>query len=116
VVGGRKQLTTNEFHERCQNGISLTNPNLCLVPVDTIYEPIAAIPDEGGSPGDFLFIRPVKNWGFRFAQLIEENETSELAELEGISVTSSNSEVMDDFDFENDPSENGSVSSDTSSS
>jgi hypothetical protein len=39
-----------------------------------------------------------------------------LAELEGISVTSSNLEVMDNFDFENDPSENGSVSSDTTSS
>ena len=49
VVGGRKQLTTNEFHERRRNGMSLTAPNLCLVPVDTIYEAIAAIPDEGGS-------------------------------------------------------------------
>jgi hypothetical protein len=117
VVGGRKELaTTNEFHERRRNGISLTAPNLCLVPVDTICEPIAAIPDEGGSPGDFLFIRPVENWGFGFTQLIEDNETSKLAELEGISVTSRNSEVMDDLDFENDPSENGSVSSDTSSS
>jgi hypothetical protein len=117
VVGGRKQLTTNEFHEHRRNGMSLTAPNLCLVPVDTIYEPIAAIPDEGGSPGDFLFIRPVENWGFGCTQLIEDNETSELAELEGFSVsTSSNSEVMDDFVFENDPSENGSVSSDTSSS
>jgi hypothetical protein len=112
VVGGRKQLTTNEFHERRRNGMSLSAPNLCLVPVYTIYEPIAAIPDEGGSPGDFLFIRPVQNWGFGFTQLIEDNETSKLAELEGISVTSSNSEVMDDFDFENDTSENGSVSSD----
>jgi hypothetical protein len=92
VVGGRKQLTTNDFHERRRNGLSLTASNLCVVPVDTIYEPIAAIPDEGGSPGDFL-----------------------LVELEGISVTSRNSEVMDDFEFENDQSENGSVSSDTTS-
>jgi hypothetical protein len=53
--------------------MSLTAPNLCLVPVDTIYEPIAAIPDEGGSPGDFLFIRPVENWGFGFTQLIEDD-------------------------------------------
>jgi hypothetical protein len=37
VVGGSKQLTTNEFHERRRNGMSLTAPNLCLVPVDTIY-------------------------------------------------------------------------------
>jgi hypothetical protein len=96
--------------------MSLTAPNLCLVPVDTIYEPIAAILDEGFFPGDFLFIRPVENWGFGFTQLIEDNETSKLAELEGISVTPSNSEVMDNFVFENDPSENGSVSSDTSNS
>jgi hypothetical protein len=116
VVGGSKQLTTNEFHERCGNGISLTAPNLCLVPVDTIYEPIAAILDEGGSPGDFLFIRPVENWGCGFTQLIEDNEASELAELEAISDTSRISEVMDDVEFENDSSENGSVSSDTSSS
>jgi hypothetical protein len=96
--------------------MSLTAPNLCLVPVDTIYEPIAAIPDEGGFPGDFLFIHPVENWGFGFTQLIEDNETSKLAELEGVSVLSSNLEVMDDFVFESDPSENGSESSDTSSS
>jgi hypothetical protein len=61
--------------------MSLTAPNLCLVPVDIIYEPIAAITDEGGSPGDFLFICPVENWGFGFTQLIEDNETSKLAEL-----------------------------------
>jgi hypothetical protein len=96
--------------------MSLTAPNLCLVPVDTIYELIAATPDEGCSPGDFLFIRLVENWGFGFTQLIEDNEASELAELEAISVSSSNSEVMDDFLFESDPSENGSVSNDTSSS
>jgi hypothetical protein len=96
--------------------MSLTAPNLCLVPVDTIYEPIAAIPDEGGSPGDFLFIRPVKNWGFGCTQLIEDNESSVLAELEAISDTLSNLELMDDFVFESVPSENGPVSSDTSSS
>jgi hypothetical protein len=116
VAGGSKQLTTNEFHERCQNDMSLTAPYLFPVPVDAIYKPIAAIPDEGGSPGDFLFIRPVDNWGFGFTQLIEDNEASKLAELEAISVTLSNLEVMGDFVFESDPSENGSVSSDTSSS
>jgi hypothetical protein len=96
--------------------MSLTAPNLCLVPVGTIYEPISAIPDEGGSPGDFLFIWPVKKWGCGFTQLIEDNKASKLAELEGISVSLSNSEIMGDFVFESDPSENGSVSSDTSSS
>lgn len=39
----------------CCNGMPLSAPNLCLITVDTIYEPIAAIPDEGDSPGDFLF-------------------------------------------------------------
>jgi hypothetical protein len=73
------------------------------------------IPDEGGSPGDFLFIHPVENRGFGFTQLIEDNETSELAEIGGISVSSNNSKVMDNFDFESDPSESSSVSSDTSS-
>jgi hypothetical protein len=116
VVGGSKQLTTNEFHERRRNGMSLTAPNLCLVPVDIIYEPIVTIPDEGGSPGDFLFIRPVENWGFGFTQLIEDNEASKLAELEAISDTSRISEVKDDVKFENDSSENGDVSSYSSSS
>jgi hypothetical protein len=96
--------------------MSLTAPNLCLVPVDTIYEPIAAIPDEGGSPGGFLFIQPVENWGFGFTQLIEDNEASELAELEAISNTSRISEVMDNVEFENDSSENSDVSSHSSSS
>jgi hypothetical protein len=116
VVEGSKQLTTNDFHKRRRNGMSLTAPNLCLVPVDTIYEPIAAITDEGGSPGDFLFIRPVENWGCGFTQPIKDNEASELGDLEAISDTSSNLEVMEDFVFESDTSENGSVSSDTSSS
>jgi hypothetical protein len=116
VVRGRKQLITNEFHERRRNGMSLTAPKLCLVPVDTIYEPIAAILEEGGSPGDFLFIRPIENWGCGFTQLIEDNEAFELAELEGISDTLRISEVMDDVEFENDPSENGYVSSYSSSS
>ena len=86
--------------------------------MDTIYEPIAAIPDEGGSLGDFLFIRPVENWGGGFTQLIEDNEASELAELEGLSDTSSNSEVLEDTEFEQNSSErsvidSGNISSDT---
>jgi hypothetical protein len=121
VVAGRNQLTTNEIHERHRNGMSATAPNLCLVPVGTIYEPIAAIPDEGGSLGDFLFIRPVENWGCGFTQLIEDNEASELAELEGLSDTSSNSEVLDEPGFEHNSNErsvidSGNIISDTSSS
>jgi hypothetical protein len=66
--------------------------------------------------GGSLFIRPVQNLGFGFTQLIEDNEASELAELEAISDTSRISEVMDDVEFENDSSENGDVSSYSSSS
>ena len=99
----------------------VTIPNFCLVPVDTIYEPIAVIPDEGGSLGNFLFICPVENWGGGFTQLIEDNEASELAELEGLSDTSSNSDVLDNTGFEQNSSErsvidSGNRSSDTSSS
>ena len=89
--------------------------------MDTIHEPMIAIPDEGGSLGDFLFIRPVENWGGGFMQLIEDNEASELAELEGLSDTSSNSDMLDDTGFEQNSSErsvidSGNISSDTSSS
>jgi hypothetical protein len=78
VVGGTKELTNHEIRERRRNGMPLTAPNLCLVPIDTIYEPIAAIPDEGGSLGDFLFIRPADNWGYGFTQLIEGNQPNDL--------------------------------------
>jgi hypothetical protein len=79
--------------------------------MDTIYEPMAAIPDEGGSLGDFLFICLVENWGGGFTQLIEDNEASKLAELEGLNDTgfeqkSSERSVID----------SGNISSDTSSS
>ncbi len=86
VVGGTKRLTSLELNDHCRNGMSLTAMNLCLVSVDTIYEPIATIPDEGGTPGDFLFIRPADNWGYGFTQLIEDNEApedNEAAELNG---------------------------------
>ncbi len=97
VVEGRKQLTTIEMQDRRRHGMPKTSPNLCLVPVDTIYGPIAALPDVGGSPGDFLFIRPVENWGLGFTQLIEDNETAELAQLEGFSDTSSESDLEGDL-------------------
>jgi hypothetical protein len=89
--------------------------------MDTIYEPVAAIPDEGGSYGEFLFIRPAGNWGCRYTQLIEDNEASKLAELEGLSDTSSNSDLLDRTGFEQNSSErsvidSGNISSDTISS
>ena len=109
------------MQDRRRHGMPKTSPNLCLVPVDTIYEPIAALPDEGGSPGDFLFIRPVQNWGLGFTQLIEDNETAELAELEGFSDTSSESDLEGDIHSiektsERTAIESGNESSDRSSS
>lgn len=45
--------------------------NLYLVSVDTIYEPITAIPDIGGSIGDFIFVRPVDQWSYVFSDFID---------------------------------------------
>jgi hypothetical protein len=77
VVQGTKELTPAE-RLHCQvNGIPTTASNLCMVPVDTIYEPIAVIPHQGGNPGEFMFIRPCKNWGYGFLQMIEEQDPIE---------------------------------------
>ena len=100
--------------ERRMNGLPLFSPNVCLVSVDTIYEPIAAIPDKGGSPGDFLFIRSVENWGYGFSQLIEDNEEKELAELEGIGSASSNSKKAEDLVLDDSQSEDSEDSDDVS--
>ena len=126
VVRGTKRLTNYELNDRRRNGMLEAAMNLCLVSVDTIYEPIAAIPDEGGTAGDFLFIRPAENWGYGFTQLIEDNEASELAELTRNDVnsdtTSNTDEVEESQQFE-EPQEfdanasvdsSGSESSDTS--
>jgi hypothetical protein len=93
VVAGSKELTNQEIQERRRNGMPLAAPNLCLVPIDTIYAPIAAIPDHGGAPGDFIFIRPADNWGLGFTQLIEENQ---LNELDGTSDSSNDDNSNDD--------------------
>jgi hypothetical protein len=59
-----------------------------MVPVDTIYEPIAAIPHQGGNPGEFMFIRPCENWGYGFLQMIEEQEPYEDEGDEGTEIDS----------------------------
>jgi hypothetical protein len=38
--------------------------------VDTLYEPIAAVPNVGGEVGDYCFIRPADDWGFEFTKLL----------------------------------------------
>jgi hypothetical protein len=78
VVQGTKELTPAEQLHRQENGIPTTAPNLCMVPVDTIYKPIAAIPHQGaGNSVEFMFIRPCENWGDRFLQMIEEQDPFE---------------------------------------
>jgi hypothetical protein len=59
VVKGSKCLTTKQQKKRRRDGRSVRSPNLYLVPVESIDEPISAIPNLGGDPGDFLFVRPV---------------------------------------------------------
>jgi hypothetical protein len=96
VVGSTKALTKHELQQRRRNGMPLHAPNLCLVSIDTIYEPIAAIPHEGGLIGDFLFIRPADNWGYGFTQLIDDNDP----DLESSGSDSVSGSETDDSDSE----------------
>jgi hypothetical protein len=96
VVGSTKALTKHEIQQRRRNGMPLNAPNLCLVSIDTIYEPIAAIPHEGGLIGDFLFIRPADNWGYGFTQLIDDNNPDQdSSDSDSDSVSGSESEMTD---------------------
>jgi hypothetical protein len=70
VVKGSKCLTTKQQKKRCQDGHSVNAPNLYLVPVESIDEPISAIPNIGGDPGDFIFVRPVNSWSDCFSDYI----------------------------------------------
>ncbi len=47
VIDASKHLTARQLQTRRTAGIPLTQSNTFLVPVDTIYEPIAAIPNLG---------------------------------------------------------------------
>jgi hypothetical protein len=70
VVKGSKCLTTKQQKKRRQDGRSVCAPNLYLVPVESIDEPISTIPNIGGDPGDFIFVRPVNTWSDCFADYI----------------------------------------------
>jgi hypothetical protein len=70
VVKGSKCLTTKQQKKRHQDGRSVRAPNLYLVPVESIDEPISAIPNIGGDPGDFIFVRPVNTWSDCFSDYI----------------------------------------------
>jgi hypothetical protein len=65
-----KHLTEEQRHHRRMARTHPTRSNTYLVPVDTIYEPIAAVPNVGGRLGDFLFIRPADDWGFEFTNIL----------------------------------------------
>ncbi len=75
----------------------------------------AAIPDEGGDPGDFLFIRPADNWAYGFTQLIEDNEKAELRELEG-RADSDDDDKDDDNQFNNRTSDDSNSEEESDSS
>jgi hypothetical protein len=61
AVKGSKCLTTKQQKKRRQDGRSVRAPNLYLGPVESIDEPISAIPNIGGDPSDFIFVRPITN-------------------------------------------------------
>jgi hypothetical protein len=70
-VKGSKCLTTKQQKKRRRDGRSVRAPNLYLVPVESIDEPILAIPNLGGDPGDFVFVRPVNTyWSDCFSDYI----------------------------------------------
>jgi hypothetical protein len=56
--------------ETRQDGRSVRAPNLYLVPAESIDEPISAIPNIGGNPGDFIFVWPLNTWSECFSDYI----------------------------------------------
>jgi hypothetical protein len=70
VRKGSKCLTTKQQKKRRQDGRSVRAPSLYLVPVESIDESISAIPNIGGDPGDFIFVRPVNTWSDCFSDYI----------------------------------------------
>jgi hypothetical protein len=70
IIEGSKNLNHVQRTNRRNARIPLTQSNTYLVPVDTIYEPIAAVPNLGSVEGDYLFIRPADDWGFEFSKLL----------------------------------------------
>jgi hypothetical protein len=78
VIQGSKKLNESQRMNRQNARMPLTQSDTYLVLVDTIYEPIAAIPNLGKSKdGDYLFIRPADDWGFEFTKLLDPFCTQE---------------------------------------
>jgi hypothetical protein len=71
VMKGSKCLTTKQQKKRRQDGRSVRVSNLYSVPVESILdEPISAIPNIGGDPGDFIFVRLFNTWSDCFSDNI----------------------------------------------
>jgi hypothetical protein len=70
VIKGSKCFTTKQQKKRRQDGRSVCAPNLYNVPVESIDEPISAIPNIGGDPRDFIFVRPLNTWSDCFSDYI----------------------------------------------
>jgi hypothetical protein len=70
VIKGSKCLTTKQQKKRRKDGQSVCAPNLYLVPIESIDEPISAIPNIGGDPGNLVFMRPVNSWSDCFKDYI----------------------------------------------
>jgi hypothetical protein len=83
VIEASKNLTADQRKLRRNAGIPLTQSNTFLLPVDTIYEPIAAVPNLGGVEGDYLFIRPADDWGFEYSKLLSPFLPEDTIEAEG---------------------------------
>jgi hypothetical protein len=70
VIKGSKCFTTKQQKKRRQDGRSVCAPNLYNVPVESIDEPISAIPNIGGDPSDFIFVCPLNTWSDCFSDYI----------------------------------------------
>jgi hypothetical protein len=78
VVRGTKTLNKRQEIQRHREGRDSANPNLNLISVESIYEPISALADIGAPEGTFLFVRPVDDWGYLFSDIIEELAVGDL--------------------------------------
>jgi hypothetical protein len=72
VVRGTKKLNKCQEIQRHREGRDSANPNLNLISVKSIYEPILALADIRAPEGTFLFVHPVDDWGYLFSDIIEE--------------------------------------------
>jgi hypothetical protein len=99
VVRGTKQLNKRQENQRRREGRDDANPNLNLISVDSIYEPISALADIGAPKGTFLFVRPADDWGYLFTEIIAELSSGGVADMEP---DSSSNEEQDEEEQEED--------------